>query len=279
MRIILFAVTIATLVASSTFLSINPLTILTIPITDTEKQILALQQVAGPISVEIKPGETKSFAWGLLTDKDETSTVNITGDGTGAEFLSYPKTVELSPKEIKNVEAKVTIPFDHPGGVKLSPAIHATEPSERRETNGSAALIDIQMAKNLSIVIDQNPFPEFRELIPTSYLEKVTISNRPVQIPIESTSNITSFNFDEENRTMTFNATGYAGTNGTTIIYPANVLEKPYFISVDGVAFTRFEDVTNETTGQIGVKLNYPHDDKHDNFLLAGAKVLNSSSK
>jgi len=228
--------------------------------------------VAGPINVEIKPGETRSIAWGLITDKDELNAVNISADGLGAEFLSFPKRVNLVPGETIEVQANISIPFDYPGGVKLNPTMLATEPGERGVTSGGGGIINVQMAKTLSIIIGENPFPEFRELIFKPYIQKAKIANREVSVPVESTSNITGFTFDERERMITFKATGYAGTNGTTIIYPSKLLEAPYFLTLDDKAFTNFT-LINSTTGEKGIKITYPHDAMHDNFSIAGARV------
>jgi len=241
-------------------------------------QTHALQQVVGRIVVEIEPGEMKPFKWGLLTDKDEPNTVNISATGIGAEFLSYPKKVDLAPGEIKNIQANVSIPFDHPGGARLNATMLATEAGERGNTSGSAGIINIQMGKPVDIAIGENPFEGFRELIPRNFTEKVQVANRELSMPIESTSNITGLSFDENERMIRFNATGYPGTNGTTLIYLSNILEAPYFITIDGEAFTDFDSVTNSTTGESGIKITYPHDSTHDNFSIAGARVISPSN-
>ena len=238
----------------------------------------ALQQVAGRIVVEIKPGETKPFMWGLLSDNDKPNTVNISAGGAGAEFLSYPKKVDLMPEEVKNIQANVSIPFDHPGDVRLNATMLSTEPGQRGSDNGSAGIINIQMGKPVDIVIGENPFEGFRELIPRNYTYIVEVADRELSLPIESTSNITEFNFDEDERTIRFTATGYPGTNGTTLIYLSNVLEQPYFVTIDGAAFTDFDSVTNSTTGESGIKITYPHDSTHDDFSIAGATVITPST-
>lgn len=238
----------------------------------------ALRQVAGPIVVKIEPGQTRPFSWGLSTDKDELNAVNISAVGIGAEYLSYPKRVELPPGETISVKGNISIPFDHPGGMELNATMRASEPGKRGETsgetNGGTGVVNVEMSKLLSIVIDDNPFPEFRELIFKPYVEKAKVANEEFSIPIESTSNITQFSFNQNNRSITFNATGYAGTNGTTIIYPAKLLEAPYFLTFDGKAFTEFETVTSNKTGEKSIKVTYPHDSMHDNFALAGSRIL-----
>jgi hypothetical protein len=68
--------------------------------------------------------------------------------------------------------------------------------------------------------------------------------------------------------------TGFAGTNGTTIIYPARLLESPYFLTFDGKAFNEYNTVTNNKTGEKGIKITYPHDTTHENFALAASRVI-----
>ena len=47
----------------------------------------AFQQVTGPVIININPGETKSFSWGLIAGNNETSMLKIYADGNGSEFL------------------------------------------------------------------------------------------------------------------------------------------------------------------------------------------------
>jgi len=234
----------------------------------------SLRQTAGNITVKLEPGQTKSFTWGLLTDKKEVNTVNISADGTGADYLSYPEIVELTPDKSINVQGNISIPFDHPGGVELNATLRATEPGERNATSGGTGIVNVEMGKRVFIEMDQNPFPEFRELGFNPYMEKVKISNKEISIPINSTSNVTDFSFNQNNRSISFKTTGYAGTNGTTIIYPAKLLEAPYFLTFDGKAFTNYENVISNTTGEKGIKVTYPHDTMHDNFALAASRLL-----
>jgi hypothetical protein len=115
---------------------------------------LGLQQVAGPILVRINPGETKYFFWGLLTDKNQSNTVNLTADGTGAEFLSLPQSIVLNPGNMTYVQGNITIPEAVPLGIQLKPAIHAIEVGEDSGAGGS--IVNVQMSKILSIIIGQN---------------------------------------------------------------------------------------------------------------------------
>lgn len=118
----------------------------------------ALQQVAGPITVEIKPGEIKTFGWTLISDKDDAPTnIKISVEGKGSEFLSFSNDYTLDPRGSKIVEFTVTIPNDHPGGIQLSPMLFATEFGE----TGGNTVLNIQMLKIPTIIIAKNDNPEF----------------------------------------------------------------------------------------------------------------------
>ena len=138
----------------------------------------ALQQAAGPIVVELKPGETKTVQWGLVSDKEnDVTVVELKADGNGAEFLSFPKTVYIEPGQLIFVDITVTIPPENTNNVELNPTILATE-SDQSE---SSTLINIQMKKTLSIIISsQNKAkPELENgLVITEPTDKTKIESK-----------------------------------------------------------------------------------------------------
>jgi hypothetical protein len=117
----------------------------------------ALQQVAGKITVDVKPGETKTFSWTLISDNDVPTDIKISAEGNGSEFLSFSSDQTLDPRGTKIIEFTVTIPNDHPGGVELTPSLFATEFGEK----GGNTVLNIQMLKIPSIIIAKNDIPEF----------------------------------------------------------------------------------------------------------------------
>jgi hypothetical protein len=121
-------------------------------------EIHALSQVAGKIVVEINPGETKTFKWTLLSDSDADTTVSISASGKGAQFLSFPQTIAIGPRQATDLEVTVTIPHDHPGDIELNPMLLATEFGEK----GGTTIINVQMMKIPSLVVAPNENPEFR---------------------------------------------------------------------------------------------------------------------
>lgn len=245
----------------------------------TITQSHALQQVAGDIVVDIKPGETKTFSWGLLTEKNEPSSVNITADGIGAEFLSFPENITLATSgQITSVPVNVSIPSNYTGAKELNPSIRATEAGEEV----GATIINIAMAKALCVIIAQNNATtaneDFTDLGLKNYTQNVIPrdnwgNNQSITIPIESSSNITEFSFNETKNQISFKASGDAGTNGTTIIYVGHVLQEPYSLVVDGRESTDFGIITNTTNGENGIQITYRHDCMDNNIILTGAGV------
>jgi hypothetical protein len=248
----------------------------------TITQIYALQQVAGNIVVEIKPGETKTFEWGLLSDKNQSSTVNITADGIGAEFLSFPENITLTANgQIIYVPVQVSIPSNYTDDKELNPTIRATEAGQRV----GDTIINIAMSKPLCIILGENNTAtsvsqDLADLELKDYTQEVIVhddsgnNNQSITIPIESTSNITEFSFIETEKQISFKASGDAGTNGTTILYDVSqVLQEPYSLTVDGIASTDFDIITNATTGEKGIQITYRHNCMDNNLILTGAGV------
>jgi hypothetical protein len=249
----------------------------------TITHIYALQQVAGNILIEIKPGETKTFNWGLLSEKNRSSTVNITADGVGAEFLSFPENVTLTAGgQITYVPVNVTIPSNYTGAKELTPSIRATQAGEEV----GATIINIAMLKVLCIAIAENNTTtavnqNITDLELKDYTQNVTVQGSDdddgnqsiITIPIESTSNITEFSFNETAHQISFKASGDAGTNGTTIIYIGQVLQEPYSLVLDGIPSTEFDIITNGTTGEKGIQVTYRHNCIDNNLILTGVGV------
>ena len=133
-------------------------------------QTEALQQVAGPIVVKLKPGETKTVQWGLVSDKEnDVTVVELKADGNGAEFLSFPKTLSIDPGQLIFVDITVTIP-KNASNVELNPTISAT----KFDQSGGAIRLNIQMKKTLSIIISSQSEtkPDLKEDLVTKLPEE-----------------------------------------------------------------------------------------------------------
>lgn len=120
----------------------------------------ALQEVAGKINIDIKPGQTKSFQWGIMSDSNQTTTVNLSGSGNGSQFLSYPKTITLGPHQLQNVQVNVTMPSTYGSSQTLMPFLMATELGK----TGGPTIINVQVVKVVTINIQPSVVPEFGPL-------------------------------------------------------------------------------------------------------------------
>jgi len=145
----------------------------------------ALRQVAGKIEIDIKPGQTKTFDWGLASDnKNNPTQVEISSEKDGSEFLFFEKNITLDPLDLKYSKITVSIPDNYPGGIKLEPFLYATEFGEK----GGATVINIRMLKVVTLNIAPNDDPALR--VDWSTLKK----SEPV------TSNISEPQLDQENK-------------------------------------------------------------------------------
>jgi hypothetical protein len=108
----------------------------------------ALLQVAGPIIIKIKPGETQTFQWGILPDNGKSANVTISTYGNGSQFLSFPKTVQLPVGKSIFVPIKVSIPTNYSGNDVLAPKLRATQAGV--QSNGGS-IVNLEVAKNVTI--------------------------------------------------------------------------------------------------------------------------------
>lgn len=123
--------------------------------TTSVHQVGAFQQIAGPVIINVNPGETKSFSWGLLAENNETSMLKIYADGNGSEFLSFPQSFRLTPGQTNYIVGNVTIPFNHPTNTTLTPIIHSTISENDTENTGGNA-VNVELSKILTITIGAN---------------------------------------------------------------------------------------------------------------------------
>jgi hypothetical protein len=158
----------------------------------------ALQEVAGKIDVAINPGETKTFQWGLVSDSDVTTTLGLSAEGKGAEFLFLPKSVTLDPHQIIYVKVNATIPNNYPGNVTLIPAMAATEFGQ----TGGATVINIEVKKYVTLNISPNPNPEFK--------------SQPISAPVQQQTPSTTQNVQPTPQQAKQNGLTIISSNQTT---------------------------------------------------------------
>lgn len=114
---------------------------------------------------------------------------------------------------------------------------------------------------------------EHRSLGLTPIVQTVQANGTDVQVKIESNTEIQNFSLDQESKTLSFTTDGEDGTEGTTIISIASILEGPYVVSLDGQVIE--EGVTNardETTSETLLVISYQNS-VHD-IVITGTQVV-----
>ncbi len=248
--------------------------IVLIPILTVPSKSYALQEAAGNIVVNINPGETKSFQWGLVSDTNKTITVGLRAEGKGLEFLSFPSAVTLKPNQLFNVDVSVTIPAGCAGGLEFRPYLFATEAGEKT----GPTIINVQVLKVPTIVVGKNTNSNLVDKdctldIPLKrFVEPVSMNGTSANLVIESSSEVSNVIFDGEGKRILFHVIGTNGTVGRSIVHVGNILGPPYSVLVDGRGRTDFETFTNTTSGESYIKIDYHHSE-HD-IIITGAMVV-----
>lgn len=109
----------------------------------------ALQEVAGPVNLSLKPGDKTSFNWGLVSDSKDTITVTLKAVGNGSQFLSYPSQVTLLPQKIVYVSVNASIPQNYNGKATVTPFLIATQAGQQ----GGPTVLNIQVLKLVTVNI------------------------------------------------------------------------------------------------------------------------------
>src|SRR5579885_1868694 len=100
-----------------------------------------------------------------------------------------------------------------------------------------------------------------------------TATGNEIDLNIQSSSNVTDFSFNQTSKQISFKVSGQSGTNGTTIVQDVGKLLKgPYVVTFDGQVKTDYQTLTNKTTGDVSIKLQYHHSSHV--ITIAGAEVV-----
>lgn len=91
-----------------------------------------------------------------------------------------------------------------------------------------------------------------------SVIHSVLVKGKNVDLALTTTSTISNFRLEEQNKRLSFTVDGQSGTEGTTEIPIGKVLEGPYAVTIDGQSTTNFQ-VTNEGTREAAIRISYTH--------------------
>lgn len=103
--------------------------------------------------------------------------------------------------------------------------------------------------------------------------QTAVVEGNPYEIEILSNSEVSEFEFDEQNKRLSFTVSGQNGTSGTTSIEIGRVLEPPYNVKIDGSFMENGTLlISDATTGEYTLNLNYDHS-VHE-IEISGANVV-----
>jgi hypothetical protein len=141
---------------------------------------IALQQVAGPLVLTVPIGESNTTTWKLFNDEDQTITVKVRVEGSVSDYISFPGTVDLPPKQFTPIVITASIPedYDKSLGGKISGFLYVLQ-----EGQSGQVQINVQMKKSITVFISGLPIiPEVETNVTTqTTTQQQPISNSDIQ--------------------------------------------------------------------------------------------------
>lgn len=126
--------------------------------------VSALQQTAGAINLTLEPGNSVTGKYGIRNDNNVSTNINFTIAGNGSEYVSYGKSIVLSPNEFRYVNITATAPDNYIGNKSIKLIIYALEEGKK----GGQIQLDVRLGKyiNLDIKEKQQSIPNKSPSIP-----------------------------------------------------------------------------------------------------------------
>lgn len=109
--------------------------------------VLALQQVAGPLTIYAPIGGSNSTQYGLKNDRNESVVVKLRTEGDISSYLSLPNEIVLEPGKLTFIDVKANIPPDS-SEKTVSGFIYALQEGERGQVQ-----LNVQLKKKIDLQI------------------------------------------------------------------------------------------------------------------------------
>jgi hypothetical protein len=106
----------------------------------------------------------------------------------------------------------------------------------------------------------------------TPYAISVTGSEDEIVLPVNSSSNVTDFRFNEEMKQISFTVSSEDNSGGIVMLPISRALEGPYTVTFDGNPMTNFEIINNQTINETSIKIS--HDQGIHNITISGTNVI-----
>ncbi len=146
------------------------------------------------------------------------------------------------------------------------------EPSEKefKFYAPGVGLIQEEVLKLVKYVLPE--VQETGKLEMKSSVRSVQIAGDTIEVELNSSSTISEFKLDRENKRVCFNVEGTAGAGGRTEISIGRILEGPYTVMIDSQATNDFEVAPADASGETAISISYPGN--NHNIAISGANVV-----
>jgi len=153
--------------------------------------------------------------------------------------------------------------------------IEETNPLESNEKEYKFHAPKVGLIQDADLKLVAYDLPEVETpVIPElkSQPQSVTFADDVIEVNVNSSSTISNFALDEENKKISFNVSGAGGTDGTTEIRIGTILEGPYTVTVDGEVKDDVEVIESEEANSAIIKI--AHADDSQVISVAGTNVV-----
>ena len=182
----------------------------------------------------------QEVAPGVAEDKAEIISLNEVVDTPAGRFTNVLKVEETNPLESGAKEFK----FHAPG---------------------------IGLIQDADLKLVTYVLPEaVDELELKPLVQSVVVAGEPIEVELNSSSTISEFKLDEENKRITFKVDGPTGTAGKTEMTIGRILEGPYTVTIDGEVTNDVE--VSQGSGETIIGISYSHS-IHD-LSVTGTNVV-----
>jgi hypothetical protein len=113
---------------------------------------------------------------------------------------------------------------------------------------------------------------EQQSTVITPYTIPVTSRGDEIVLPINSSSNVTGFRFNEERKQLSFTVSGKDNAGGIVMLPISRALEGPYTVTFNGNIISNYEIINNETSNETNIKIN--HDQGIHDISITGTNVI-----
>jgi hypothetical protein len=200
----------------------------------------------------------------------EGATMSATVDGTGVE--------NIQNLWVKSPLFNLTIPAEggDPGGTTKAVAVGyyiflEPLPVGEHEVQVSASILDNPVDGTYGYAFEK----KFKFVIEptglTTTTQSVAVNDNPILLPINSSSDITSFAFDDQEKKVSFRVEE-GSSEGTAVVPIGKLLEGPYLVHVDGIATADFETERYAQSNETYITLTYPRD--VHSIVITGSRTV-----